>query len=419
MTPRAPLAAAVRPTFGPATEAEAAEAEMRASAARDAKVESRTTDAGGGLLRLSTNCPSVWAFIEGDVVLAAAAASVSHLSSVGNAHFTIASVHGKGLGIIANHTLAAGDRVLSELPLLSVSTNRDADAAIRRSVAALSVRDRATFRALSSGGMDGGVAAGMAGGVPDGAARTAAASWDVGIWRSNAYRLDTGESPDGSKTAACFALACRFNHSCVPNCHIDWNSDTGEQTVQAVRPIASGDELTVSYIDAGLDHAHRASMLSSKFGFTCTCGLCSHPVGAARVASDTRQRRIAQLEGLIARRANPHAVGGHVEERISLLTAQGQPAIWAKADMLSAVIASNDVGERHTAGEWVARGREASRIACGTDSSEFKMYDEFHTRHLEEAREEARNAACVAQILGSRRRGNGRREQRRQQRMRQ
>ena len=77
-------------------------------------------------------------------------------------------------------------------------------------------------------------------------------------------------------------------------------------------------------------------------------------------------------------------------------------------------------GARGQRSVWrVARGREASRIACGTDSSEFKMYDEFHTRHLEEAREEAHTAACVAQILGSRRRGNGRREQRRQQRMRQ
>ena len=89
--------------------------------------------------------------------------------------------------------------------------------------------------------------------------------------------------------------------------------------------------------------------------------------------------------------------------------------VWpCRGAVLHAVIASNSIGERDAAGEWVIRGREASRVACGTDSKEYKMYDEFHQRHTEEQQ--------IARLFGHRSPAAGaatRREHRRQQNMRQ
>ena len=143
--------------------------------------------------------------------------------------------------------------------------------------------------------------------------------------------------------------------------------------------------MTVAYLDAGLSHHARGAQLADKFGFTCTCELCEL-CGAERDSSDIRQRRIAELAELIrtSGATNAAAVGALVDERLRLLVSEGQPAEWAKGNMLNAVIASNGLGEREAAGRWVERGREASRRACGKDSPEYQMYDGFHAIHLQE-----------------------------------
>lgn len=308
----------------------------------------------------------------------------------GNRYLRIALITGKGFGAYAACAIAAGERVVNETPLVTVIAPSSTDNvchSIQAAIFALDPARRAAFHSLSSGAASGGS---LSSGIAE----------MMSIWKSNAYPTSEDSVRDGTKrSSACFALACRINHSCRPNAHITWNENTGRQTVHALRPIAVDEEVTVAYVEPGLSHLARGAQLAEKFGFACTCELCGL-CGAERDASDTRQRRIAELATLIRSSAtDAAAIGALVEERLRLLISEGQPAEWAKGNILSAVIASNGRGEREAAGRWVERGREASRKLCGKDSPEYQMYDGFHAIHLQEKAQ----ADALAAMLTTRR----------------
>ena len=54
------------------------------------------------------------------------------------------------------------------------------------------------------------------------------------------------EHADGRKEGAVFVDISRFNHSCVPNAHVAWNTRLGMQTIHAVTEIPAEEEIVVS-----------------------------------------------------------------------------------------------------------------------------------------------------------------------------
>ena len=64
-------------------------------------------------------------------------------------------------------------------------------------------------------------------------------------------------------------------------------------TVIAVRDIAPGEEITISYIEASMPRAERQERLAS-WGFRCTCPRCTLP-DAEAADSDARIHQIAHL----------------------------------------------------------------------------------------------------------------------------
>ncbi|KAH0364414.1 SET domain-containing protein, partial [Aureobasidium melanogenum] len=108
----------------------------------------------------------------------------------------------------------------------------------------------------------------------------------VNIWRTNSYMLDDGITLD---SAGVGLTASRLNHSCVPNVYTAYNSTSGCMTVQALKPIAAGDELCTAYINgAGKLRSERRAQLSM-WGFTCTCIAC------ADGRDESRRREIKTL----------------------------------------------------------------------------------------------------------------------------
>jgi hypothetical protein len=94
----------------------------------------------------------------------------------------------------------------------------------------------------------------------------------VNIWRTNSYMLDDGVTLD---YAGVGLTASRLNHSCIPNVYTAYNSISGYITVQAIKPIAAGDELCNAYINgAGKSRSERRAELSM-WGFACTCIACA------------------------------------------------------------------------------------------------------------------------------------------------
>ena len=95
------------------------------------------------------------------------------------------------------------------------------------------------------------------------------------------------------RKASCKVL----NHACLPNCQHTWNASIGEETIHAVREIAWGEEIKISYSHTGpskFRHGH----LEKNFGFDCTCSLCSLPA-TERVLSDNRLEEVQYLDDVI------------------------------------------------------------------------------------------------------------------------
>ena len=93
--------------------------------------------------------------------------------------------------------------------------------------------------------------------------------------------------------------------------------------LKAYREITLGEEITVSYIRLGFNSTQRAEALS-RYGFTCTCELCSLPP-EEKATSDKQRRLIQQVKPVIAARfkEGKYQEAIHiVEDVIELLNAE-------------------------------------------------------------------------------------------------
>lgn len=77
--------------------------------------------------------------------------------------------------------------------------------------------------------------------------------------------------PPAEGSALFSTLSC-FNHSCVPNCKVQF-FENNRAVVTALRSIAADEELTISYVDVDLDAVERTEALL-EYGFTCDCVRC-------------------------------------------------------------------------------------------------------------------------------------------------
>jgi hypothetical protein len=80
----------------------------------------------------------------------------------------------------------------------------------------------------------------------------------------------------GVECCGIFSLQSKINHDCSPNSQArscSFRSACIE--IIAVRPIACGDEICMSYVGPGMSVAQRAADLLSNYGFKCVCGLCA------------------------------------------------------------------------------------------------------------------------------------------------
>ena len=183
------------------------------------------------------------------------------------------------------------------------------------------------------------------------------------------------------QTSAVYALACKMNHSCRPNCHTASSRSFSCKTVHALRPIGAGEEITVSYAEAGCARTERRAALEAKFGFACACPLCELR-GADLEASDGRQRRLAALVGTLGGLADADPrLEALVEERGRLLKAEGLPPEWGFHEMFRAFMHCHKCGgvddsDVARADGWLRRALAAATTILGHDS---KVVAEFRS----------------------------------------
>jgi SET domain-containing protein len=68
-----------------------------------------------------------------------------------------------------------------------------------------------------------------------------------------------------------FAIASNFNHACKSrrNTKYDWDERQQLMTFTAIRDVAKGEEMLISYCDYRW-------LLKATYGFVCHCGGCEH-----------------------------------------------------------------------------------------------------------------------------------------------
>jgi hypothetical protein len=113
------------------------------------------------------------------------------------------------------------------------------------------------------------------------------------IVHTNALPLGAGAAQGGV-----FLQAARFNHACNSNAQNSWNPETEHMTIQVNRDVKSGEEICLSCLDGLEKYASQQRLLKARFGFSCTCMICSLPE-TQRDQSDTRLEEIARLDSIV------------------------------------------------------------------------------------------------------------------------
>ena len=71
-----------------------------------------------------------------------------------------------------------------------------------------------------------------------------------------------------------FPLASFFNHSCSPNCEVEYGPADVLRIVTSM-PVECGEELTIAYVDESASTARRQHLLDADYHFQCSCLKCT------------------------------------------------------------------------------------------------------------------------------------------------
>lgn len=215
--------------------------------------------------------------------------------------YVVRLIPGKGYGCFASMPLKRGVRILEERPLLVVPKANYLSHDIQAAFDALHPAQRQAYFELHSGhGQD---PARWPSRIHESVsayerqrikeqhdARVGKEATLISIFQVNCMECDGG--------AAVFQSASRFNHSCNPNACFTWNSALQKETIHAMRDIAAGEEITLSYCDMTHDKQLRAWELKH-YGFVCDCRACTEnedDEGSFAYQSAMRRFRLQELD---------------------------------------------------------------------------------------------------------------------------
>ncbi|KAL8349328.1 hypothetical protein RB601_001898 [Gaeumannomyces tritici] len=193
--------------------------------------------------------------------------------------YEVRPVEGKGMGVVANASIMPGELLFRERPVLvdmmarhwSVDS-RQHRAMLDRALARLPPADRAHVKALSYHSKEHIV---------------------EGIMKANSFAITLNGVPH----SGLYPKIARINHACKPNTYVRYRRSTMELEVVAYREIEPGTELTVSYTPLNILSEDRRQLLG-RWGFECTCSLCSADPHIVQASDSNRMRLQDILKGL-------------------------------------------------------------------------------------------------------------------------
>lgn len=119
-----------------------------------------------------------------------------------------------------------------------------------------------------------------------GAGAAAGSSLSSAAMRDITAALVSGGGDAGQSGSALYLLASMFNHSCDPNVDVTFPGDSATAAFVTNRPVAPGEALSISYMDANVKGGERQAHLRWAYGFNCRCKRCSEELAAAAAADN-------------------------------------------------------------------------------------------------------------------------------------
>jgi hypothetical protein len=273
--------------------------------------------------------------------------------------YALEDVPGKGKGLVATKHIPRGTRILLEPPVITKPELQQDDewlkSHISQQVVSLSEHQRQSFLTLYNL-------------YP----YQSIAEQSLGIIRTNGLPIGANGIEGGI-----FLDACRINHSCDNNAQKHWNQRIERHTVHALRDIPKGEEITIYYLGHDSSREVRQKKLQDKFGFLCSCRLCSLPAQQSR-KNDERLERIDYLDDLIGRDGMQMQFSlrslRYADERVRLYNEQGPgnsdvPRVYLDAAQIA--VANGDLARGRIFAE---RAVEGWQTAHGGDSEEVIEY---------------------------------------------
>ncbi|KAI8239899.1 hypothetical protein K4K55_001391 [Colletotrichum sp. SAR 10_96] len=200
------------------------------------------------------------------------------------------------------------------------------------------------------------------------------------IW-TNGYGVSGGPAEDWPGLEdeldlgmiAVHANISKINHSCRSNAASQWDWDLLAHRLWAVRDIAAGEEITISYFDPIQTLRERQRYARETLGFECTCSHCQAAPKFAEL-SDDRINEIHLLQGYLETReialAEPTAMA---ELLINLYKQEGLDSYLCKAYAIAAR-EWNGAGYEYQARSWAYQSVKAGLVAgSGTGMEEYMM----------------------------------------------
>lgn len=206
--------------------------------------------------------------------MAASPSGADSLQGLNLPVFEIKDIPGKGRGLIARVNIPSGTRILCEKPLFTAQPTIPSvmEPILATKLKALPKASQRQFLSLHNN---------FPGKYPF----------------SHTFGTNALSCGPDSAVGGVYPTICLINHSCMPNCHNNWNDDLKHETIHAVTPIKVGEEITIPYVLPDIGPRRRAN-LQQKFGFRCNCTLCSRPYDEL-MESDTRLLVIQRLDDAI------------------------------------------------------------------------------------------------------------------------
>ncbi|KAF9534517.1 hypothetical protein CPB83DRAFT_873273 [Crepidotus variabilis] len=211
--------------------------------------------------------------------------SESGTSNVGEPPvFKVVDIPGKGKGILAERDIKQGELVLKEKPLFVVPRDITSSPAalIYNKLQLMTAEQRRAYLDLSYVNFS-----------EDLDPVKNPSEVALAIFQTNA--VSAGEN------VGIFPRMARLNHGCSSafNVVYNWRHYEQQLVVHALKDIKKGEELLTTYTDTKRPKAERRTFLASRYGFQCTCYVCSLPPQLSK-ASDSRLSEISKLYGEFA-----------------------------------------------------------------------------------------------------------------------